>query len=105
MTKEITNENFQREVLESSVPVLLDFWASWCPPCRRLSPVLDQVSGEGKGRFEVAKVNVGDYPELANRFHVSALPTLLIFQGGQVVNTLVGFKDRATLLRALGQEA
>ena len=86
----LTPENFQQEVLDSDVPVLVDFWATWCGPCNTLAPVLEDLAAEFDGKAKVAKVNVDDYQELANRYGVRALPTLLLFKQGEVVDTLIG---------------
>lgn len=103
MTLELTSDNFQKQVIESRIPVLVDFWTATCGPCRRLAPIVDDLSKEVAGQYLIGKIDVWDEPELAAQYRVSALPTLLIFQGGQVVNTLVGFHDKAALLKALRQ--
>ncbi len=101
MVKELTAENFQGEVIESAVPVLVDFWSPSCAPCRRLAPVLEEIAVEAAGRFRVGKVNAWDQQALAVRYRISALPTLLIFKGGSVVNVLVGYQDKRRLWEAL----
>ena len=102
MTIEITSENFEREVVNSSVPVLLDFWASWCGPCRMLSPVVDQLSEKYAGRAKFGKVNVDEQPQLAMRFRVSAIPTLISFRNGQPVGTSVGVVPAEEIEKLLG---
>ena len=97
----ITNENFESEVLQSTQPVLLDFWASWCGPCRMLSPIVDEVAEE-RTDVKVGKVNVDEQPELAEKFGVMSIPTLLVFENGKLVNQAVGARPKAGVLELLG---
>ena len=97
----ITKENFEQEVLQSAKPVLLDFWASWCGPCRMLSPVVDEVAEE-RTDVKVGKVNVDEQPELAGEFGVMSIPTLLVFEQGQLVRQAVGARPKAGVLDLLG---
>ena len=97
----ITKENFEQEVLQSAKPVLLDFWASWCGPCRMLSPVVDEVAEE-RTDVKVGKVNVDEQPELAGEFGVMSIPTLLVFEQGKLVRQAVGARPKASLLELLG---
>lgn len=97
--KEVSVANFQQEVLESDVPVLVDFWAPWCGPCRMIAPMVDQVAINYAGRAKVVKVDIDQNQEIAMRYHVRAIPTLLLFKGGQVQGTQVG----AVSMGALGQ--
>ena len=97
----ITTENFDAEVLHSEKPVLLDFWASWCGPCRMLSPVVDEVAEE-RTDVKVGKVNVDEQPELAGEFGVMSIPTLLVFEQGKLVRQAVGARPKASVLDLLG---
>ena len=97
----ITKDNFKSEVLESDKPVLLDFWATWCGPCRMLSPIVDEVAEE-RGDIKVGKVNVDEQPELAGQFDVMSIPTLLVFENGKLVNRAVGARPKSGVLSLLG---
>ena len=97
----ITKENFEQEVLQSAKPVLLDFWASWCGPCRMLSPVVDEVAEE-RTDVKVGKVNVDEQPERAGQFGVMSIPTLLVFEQGKLVRQAVGARPKASVLDLLG---
>lgn len=96
----ITKENFQSEVMEASVPVLVDFWATWCGPCQMLSPVVEEIASSHP-EIKVGKVNVDEQPQLAQTFSVSAIPTLLVFKHGQLVQQFVGVQPKSTILAAL----
>ena len=98
----ITENNFQQEVLDSTLPVLVDFWATWCGPCRMIAPILSEIAEENEGKILVAKVNVDEEEELAVQFRVSAIPTILVFKGGQAVNQIVGYRPKADILAAIG---
>lgn len=100
MTITITKENFQSEVMEASVPVLVDFWAAWCGPCQMLSPVVEEIASSHPD-IKVGKVNVDEQPQLAQTFSVSAIPTLLVFKHGQLVQQFVGVQPKSTILAAL----
>ena len=88
----ITKSNFENEVLKSELPVLLDFWASWCGPCKMLSPIISQIAEKYEGKVKVGKVNVDDEPELANAFRVSSIPMVVVMKNGKVVNSSVGYR-------------
>lgn len=87
---EVTAENFEAEVLKSELPVLADFWAEWCVPCKMIAPVLQEIASEQSGKIKIAKVNVDDQGELASQFGIVSIPTLLLFKDGEVVNKQVG---------------
>ena len=97
----ITKENFEAEVLKSAQPVLLDFWAAWCGPCRMLSPIVDEVAEE-RTDVKVGKVNVDEQPDLAAEFGVMSIPTLLVFENGKLVNRAVGARPKSGVLSLLG---
>ena len=96
----ITKENYQREVLESELPVLLDFWASWCNPCRMLSPIIEQIADEHP-EIKVGKINVDEEPELAAQFQVMSIPTLFVMKDGQIVNTAAGVRPKQQILNLI----
>ncbi len=97
----VTGANFESEVIQSSVPVLVDFWAPWCPPCRMLSPVVDEIANEKGATAKVAKINVDDNPELSRRFKVQSIPLLLFFKDGEVMDQMLGATNKKTLLNKL----
>jgi len=92
--KHVTKNDFDREISSSSLPVLVDFWAPWCGPCRMLSPVLDELAGELEGKVKVLKVNVDEEPELASKFGVISIPTVIAFKQGKATNKVVGFRSK-----------
>ena len=98
---DVTSATFQKEVLDAGEPVLVDFWATWCPPCRRLAPKVAELAEEYRGRVKVAKVDSDSNQELAARYQVQALPTLLFFKGGQVQGSLVGDQQKSTIAQQL----
>lgn len=101
MVQEFTAENFHKDVIASPIPVLADFWSPGCAPCRRLAPILDEIASQAEGRIGVGKVNAWEQPTLAARYRISAVPTILFFQGGIVTRSLVGYQDKRKLLEAL----
>ena len=92
-----TDQNFESEVLAAGQPVLVDFWAPWCGPCRMLGPVIEELADEFEGQVRVGKLNVDENPEMAQRFGVRAIPTMLFFEGGRVVDQTVGAMPKAAL--------
>ena len=97
----INKSNFENEVINADKPVLLDFWASWCGPCKMLSPVLSEIADEYADVIRVAKVNVDDEPELAMKFKVSSIPMLVLFKNGRIVSTSVGYRPKDEILNEL----
>jgi len=100
-----TESTFKDEVLQSGTPVLVDFWAEWCGPCKMLSPVLDELAGEYNGKVKIAKVNVDQNPNLASEYRVISIPMLLFFKNGQVTEQLLGFKSKKDLKASLDRVA
>ncbi len=98
---EITSENFEKEIINAEKPVIADFWAEWCGPCRMMAPVLEEISEE-RSDITVAKINVDDEGELANKFNVNAIPTVILFKDGKAAATSVGYKEKEQLLKDLG---
>jgi len=93
----LTQSNFATEVLQSASPVLVDFWAEWCGPCKALGPILDELAEEYNGKVRIGKVNIDEYQELAAQYRISSIPTLLLFKGGQVAEQLVGLRSKRDL--------
>ena len=97
----ITRENFEAEVLNSSVPVLLDFWATWCGPCRMIAPALEEIAAENEGKLKVGKVNVDEEMELAVKFGIISIPTLVLLKDGAEAGKIVGYVPKAKILEML----
>jgi thioredoxin len=100
-TKTVTDATFDAEVLGSDVPVIVDFWAEWCGPCKMVAPVLEEIAAENEGKVVVVKVNTDENPEVTRRYQVMSIPTMSVFSGGEVVKSIVGAKPKAALLRDL----
>ena len=99
-TLHITKETFEREVLQSNIPVLLDFWAPWCGPCRMVGPILDEIAEERED-IKVCKVNVDEEPELAGKYDVMTIPTLMVVKDGQIITQSAGARPKASILEML----
>lgn len=97
----VTDDNFEREVLKSDTPVLVDFWASWCGPCQAQGPIIEDVAKSMEGKAKVGKLNVDENPAMAQKYMVMSIPTLMIFKGGAVVKQFVGVQSRETLMAEL----
>jgi len=97
MVNEIKDQDFDQEVLKSSLPVVVDFWAPWCGPCRQIAPILDKLSEEYKGKLKFCKVNVDENHDTASKYHVMSIPTLILFKKGQLVEQTVGGVSEKTL--------
>jgi thioredoxin 1 len=101
----LTQANFADEVLKSATPVLVDFWAEWCGPCKMIAPVLEELATEFGARVKIGKVNIDDHQNLATQYRISAIPTLLVFKGGQVVEQIVGMRSKRDLKASLDRVA
>ena len=100
-TKTVTDATFADEVLQADGPVLVDFWAEWCGPCRMVSPVLDEIAGEYPDKITVAKVNIDENPGIARDYQIMSIPTMSVFAKGQVVKSIVGARPKAAILKEL----
>ncbi|MCK9425288.1 MAG: thioredoxin [Ignavibacteriaceae bacterium] len=98
---EITDDNFTTEVLQSDKPVLVDFWATWCGPCRMIAPIVEELATEYDGKYKIGKMDVDNNPQTATQFGIRSIPTLLIFKGGKVVETIIGAVPKAQFVQKL----
>ena len=105
MVKKVTDKNFEKEILKSDLPVLVDFWAPWCGPCQRIAPLVEELAAENAGTARFGKVNVDDNQHLAATYGVNSIPTLIVFKDGQVARSFVGLQPKARLQEALDAAA
>ena len=102
-TEKVTSANFKSVVLESKVPVIVDFWAEWCGPCRAVAPVLEEISNEYSSKIKIVKINTDEEPQLAMQYGVSSIPNMSVFQSGEVVKAIIGAKPTPVLLKELDE--
>jgi thioredoxin 1 len=102
-TKTVTDASFDTDVLGAEGTVVVDFWAEWCGPCRKVGPILDEIAGEYKDKLTIAKVNVDENPQIARNYQILSIPTMNVFQNGKVVKSIVGAKPKAALLSDLAE--
>lgn len=100
---QLTAETFSEEIAGADTPVLVDFWAEWCGPCKMIAPILDEIAGEQAGKIKIAKLNVDDVPDVARQFEVMSIPTLIVFKDGEPAKRIVGAKGKAALLEDLNE--
>jgi len=101
MEKQLTDQNFEEEVLKSDMPVLVDFYAVWCGPCQMMAPVVEEIAQEMEGKVKVGKMNVDENPLTAEKYGIMSIPTLILFKNGEAVKTLVGFRGKEEIIKEL----
>ncbi len=95
--REVTDATFEQDVLKSDIPVLVDFWAAWCAPCRRVAPILKEIGDENEGKIQIVKLNVDDNPETAMKYQITSIPAMKLYSGGEVVKTIIGAKPKPAI--------
>jgi len=100
----ITNDNFEQEVLKSDIPVLIDFWAGWCAPCKTIEPYVEEIAGEYEGKLKVGKLNVDEHPQIAMNYGIRAIPALLLFRAGKVVDMIMGAMPKQTIINKVKEQ-
>ncbi len=98
-TKKVTDSSFEQDVLNADGPVIVDFWAEWCGPCRQVAPVLDEIARDNEGKVTIAKLNIDENPEIARKYQVMSIPMMSVFEKGEIVKSVIGARPKAALLR------
>jgi len=104
IVKDITDANFETEVMKSNVPVLVDFWAEWCPPCRAMSPIVESLATKFSGNAKIVKLNVDDNPSVTQRFGIKGIPTMIVFKGGKEAERVVGATNEGAISRLIEEQ-